>query len=650
MSLLQFPVWKKIFWILSIALLIVMPAISHDYGQNGDEDVEAQYGRDIYNFYAKGDTQALDYDTHKNPVFGTNISGMQFYGGLFDVAAESIHQLLPSSNIMIVRHFLASVFGAFLMIFTGLLAFELSRKKWWVAVLALLFMIFSPRIFGESMNNGKDIPFATGMVIGIYYFVRLLHEINERKEKWKNTIGLIIGILIVFGMRPAGGLLLAAYFGLFTLVYLLTDEEAKELLLKNKFKLIKAFVLQLIIAFVVGYGLSLITWPYGLVAPVGHLFTSLAEMSNRSIIIQTLYDGINYPSNQTPWQYNFKWIIITTPIVIVVCFFIFFPLIGKACKRYGFSPVFLLLFSALFPLLYIIYKHSTNFDSWRHVFFVYPYWVILSVLSVEMLGSFLKGKLKWVPLAMAFLGLTPAIGWTITSHPYQYVFFNQFVGGIKGASGNYELDYYQISNREMVNWILKNVPKPADGSKLVVKSNMDGMNTYFRNDTSWVKEGYARYYERNQKYWDYYITYSRFISPWQLQHGKWPPAHVVYAVKVDGVPIGVILKRSSEASYYAYEALKKNDFNTAINAYQVYLKTDSSDEMVYLNYGIALASVGRIDEGISALNKAVLLNPTMPEFYQILAQMYKAKGDIKNAQNSLMRAQSIEAQEYLESN
>ena len=109
----------------------------------------------------------------------------------------------------------------------------------------------------------------------------------------------------------------------------------------------------------------------------------------------------------------------------------------------------------------------------------------------------------------------------------------------------------------------------------------------------------------------------------------------------------MIIKRSSKDSYYGYEALQKQDFNTAIEKYASFLKTDSSDEMVYMNYGIALASAGHIDEGIAALKKALTLDATNANFYQILSQIYQAKGDHENAQRALMQAQSIVAQEQM---
>jgi len=623
-----------------------MPSISHDFGQNGDEDVEAQYGQDIFNYYARGDQQALDYDTHLHPVFSTNISGMQFYGGMFNLMTESVHQIFPSWQIMDVRHFFAALLGALLMIFTGLLAYRVSNKKWWIAVLGLGFMIFSPRIFGESMNNGKDIPFATGMVIAIYYFVRLMQDLGlPGKSSWKTTMGIALGIFITFGMRPAGGLLLIAYLGLYLLVYIFFNKEIKSALWGNKYSLLKRTILQLITAFLIGYGLALFTWPYGLVSPIKHLFSSLAEMANRSIIIMTLYDGITYPSHRTPWHYNFKWILITTPLIIVLFLGLFLVLFPKANKSYGSTTIFILLFAAVFPLLYIIIKQSPNFDSWRHIFFVYPYWVVMAALGVDMATKFFREKLKWVPLAAAGLGLLPAMAWTVRSHPFQYVYFNQFVGGLPGAFGKYDIDYYQVTNKKMMNWVSDNVPKSKDGKKIIVRSNLDGLDTYLQKDSTWMTASYGRFYERNEQDWDYFITYGRFISPYQLQNGKWPPANVVYSVKIDGVPLGVVIKRGSKDDSIAYQALNNENFETAILKYESYLKTDSTDEMVYFNYGLALASVDSFGNAIHSLKKAILLDASRPEFFQLLAILYKEQGDMEQAQNAYIQYENMVAEE-----
>lgn len=40
-------------------------------------------------------------------------------------------------------------------------------------------------------------------------------------------------------------------------------------------------------------------------------------------------------------------------------------------------------------------------------------------------------------------------------HPYEYIYFNALVNGIKGAEGKFELDYWGASEKEALLWLKK---------------------------------------------------------------------------------------------------------------------------------------------------------------------------------------------------
>ncbi len=54
--------WKLSFLIISTLIMVIMPLLSKDYGQSGDEWLQLEYGQHIWNYFFKGDQQALDYD------------------------------------------------------------------------------------------------------------------------------------------------------------------------------------------------------------------------------------------------------------------------------------------------------------------------------------------------------------------------------------------------------------------------------------------------------------------------------------------------------------------------------------------------------------------------------------------------------------
>lgn len=622
------------FWIIAATLLVAMPLLSRDYGQSGDEWLQIEYGRDIWNYFFHGDQQALNY-ANKSMQY----SNQEFYGGFFDFIMEIFHRWFPNIPLLILRHFFNALTGTLMMIFTGLFAWRISGKNWMTGLLALLFIAFSPRIFGESMNNPKDIPLGCGFIMGMYCWLAFLQEFPGKVMKY--ALGIAIGFGIAFGVRSAGGFLQIAYFGVLTLLYWFTDKNFRGRMQADGNKLLKQGLMYLIGAVIVGYVIALLTWPWGLQSPISNPLASLKEMANRSVTLRVFFEGVFRPNSAQPWYYEFKWICISNPLVVIIGVALYFVGFMHIRKAYGTAAAVFVIFAAFFTPLYMIYKKSAVHDTWRHLFFIYPFWVTAAALGWQTITRFLSNpKLQWVPFGVAVLGLTPAVAWTVKSHPNQYVYFNESVGGLAGAYGYYDTDYYQNTGLQAAEWILKNV-KPRPGKKILIGSNMLGFGYYFEKDTSWVGAYYVRYNDRHRRDWDYYITYSRYIPAVQLQNNLWPPANVVHRIEEDGVPLCVIIERKSTAGIPAYEALEKKDFATAARKYSEYVQADPSDENAWMNYAISLASIGQIEPAIAAGKKASAIDPSNPQMYQLLAQLYQAKGDMQQAQQAMGQAQSI---------
>ncbi|MDV7396331.1 phospholipid carrier-dependent glycosyltransferase, partial [Arthrospira platensis SPKY1] len=107
-----------------------------------------------------------------------------------------------------IRHWYNALFGWLAMLFVALFVKELAG--WRYGLLALAFMWLSPRFLGHSLMNPKDIPFAAGYTMALYFMWRWLKRMP--KFSWTDLAGLAGGIAIALGLR-AGGLLLFAYLG-----------------------------------------------------------------------------------------------------------------------------------------------------------------------------------------------------------------------------------------------------------------------------------------------------------------------------------------------------------------------------------------------------------------------------------------------------
>lgn len=639
--------WRYVFIACSVIIAILLPALSPAYGQTGDEWLQIFYGRDIWDYFFNADTQALGYDKLLPRYRGmeTQFLGQELYGGLFDFGTEVLHRWFPSVPQLVLRHICNALTNAVLMISTGLIAHRLSGR-WSVGVLALFLILFSPRIFGEGMNNPKDIPFAAGFVLAMYAVIAFLQDGTRRM--WWHGVLLALGFGLAFGVRSAGGLLFFAYLIVTIGLWLLLVKESRKGWWADA-KQRKRILLVMVAGLVAGYIIGLLAWPWGLQSPISNPIESLKGMTHRATKIRTLFEGSYQWNYAMPWYYELKWILISNPISVIIGALLFAVLGFLRRKQLGSFLLWAGLFMALFPLLYMAYKHSSVYDTWRHVFFVYPFWVIAAALGWAWLGDFIAEKMakgaapkqRYIGHALAFLLTLPALIWTFRSHPNQYVYFNEFVGGIKGAEGNYELDYYYNSSQQQVNWLRRHVPR-TPGKKALVLANMGGFGpNCLHGDTAYIAPSYLSYYRRFTQPWDYYLLFPRLVPEGLVTNKSWLPANAAHVVEVDGVPLSALIKRTDTFDLAAGHAMDAGNYAAAAQYWALYLKAHPNDALATLNYAAALAQSGQINESIAAAQSATKIDPDDAQAWGMLAQLYQAAGNGAAARDANARAQGI---------
>ena len=105
-------------------------------------------------------------------------------------------------------------------------------------------------------------------------------------------------------------------------------------------------------------------------------------------------------------------------------------------------------------LSYIILFDSTLYGSWRHTYFLYPSIIILSLFGIDILRKYIKFKFI---IPFIFFSILSSLYWIFINHPYQYVYYN-FLTKNKVKS-NFELDYWGVSNKDSLEYLLDNYKK-----------------------------------------------------------------------------------------------------------------------------------------------------------------------------------------------
>lgn len=611
----QKALFKRLFRYIAGVALVIMSLLSFSYGISGDEQDMAEYGKKALDFYTSmgRDTGAFKMALDKDKVF-------RYYGAWFDVTAAVATKVSPFWEYD-TRHLLNAWVGWLAMLFTGLLAGRLAG--WRAGVIGFLLLFFSPSFFGHSMNNPKDIPFAMGMIMSLYMFVRLVQEMPNISRK---TVFLaMLGIGLAIGSR-VGGLMLFGYLGLFFLVDWLRRWQ--------DVSIAKYFIYGAVVA-VGGFMIGMLFFPFGLQSPIKHTLATLAQVSKFPVAIKEIYGGNLVVSADLPLTYLPKMIFMTTPLVVWGAILAAVACLPAILRRVDWALWFGVLFAFVFPLAYIIYTDANVYGGWRHVLFVYPPLVAFGAVGLEVAFRLASKKVAAYRGLWAGFGLLLALPayWTVTSHPHQYVYYNETVGGVNGAYGRYELDYYFNAMRPTVDWFNKHVLdslKPGD--TVVVATNASKQLDFYYKDDKRVKIVYTNYYNRNMIAWDYGVFSAKGVNPHHIQQGTFPHAGTIYTEKVGNAVLGFCIRRPSTLDMEAFELNKQNRFYETIEKATQYINAvDSNDAAVHNYLANAYLQTAQLDKAEVEARKVLALHPNHTGGLGVLGQTYMNRNDFANA-------------------
>jgi tetratricopeptide (TPR) repeat protein len=246
----------------------------------------------------------------------------------------------------------------------------------------------------------------------------------------------------------------------------------------------------------------------------------------------------------------------------------------------------------------------------------------------SFIDSFKNRFIKWgIMLVMVLMSIHP-VRFMIRNHPYEYLYYNQTAGGLKGAYGNYETDYYYVSQTEAAEWLIDHLKEK--GIDTAVVGATYPVAWLFRKQPG-IRTFYLRNEERSLYDWDYAIVANRYIPPFELKNNSWPPSNSIHIIYADDVPVCVIQERKTKSDYLGYRALEDSNNSQAISYFREALKVDDNDEMIFYNFALALYNSGDYIQADSVLKKGLELNPDFEPILMYLGNIAKSQGRNEDA-------------------
>jgi Tfp pilus assembly protein PilF len=467
-------------------------------------------------------------------------------------------------------------------------------------------------------------------MMAIYNMAAVFNRLNAPR-RW-NLIGLAVGLGIALGIR-AGGLLSFGILGMFAGLHFLMKNGGLSAF-SNTAALKKYAVITLGVA-VAGYVFALLFWPYALQSPLKNPFVALSKFSDLEVKIRVLFEGANVMSDKTPWYYPVKWMGYTIPVGVLLGFAGSLALLPRLLRRYQPLWVILPLFAGIFPVFYVIYKDSVIHDGWRHLTFAYPpICVAAGLFWQELWKMFPENKpTRWVaPALLCLLSLSP-LAFIAANRTMPYVYFNELIGGTKGAFGQFETDYWGVSVRQGLEWMeSQGIIGPNMQETVVIATNMFySAKQLTAKYGDKVKVKYLKWEKRCDDAWDYALYPTRFLDGTTLQRGKWPPDNAVHLVTAGGAPILAVLKDNGKNCTLGMAAIKVNDWQQAVQRLTAEVENVPDNDLAWANLGQAYLNANMLEEAKAAAEKAMEIAPDDVQANNLIGLYYLNKNDPSKA-------------------
>ena len=289
-------------------ILITGITIFRDYNAYSDEPFHYWAGSVYYKFIK---TYLITLNLHNSFFYEIqtylNNDGYKWwfvYPIFFDLLSEFLVDLLNlnNQNIFFLRHFL--VF--FIFFISTIFFYFLIEKRfnnYYFSILSVLILFLTPCIFSNSFYNSKDIIFLSFSIISIYYAVKFIENNNI-----KNLIFFSIFSGLMINARIFGLLLVLSFY----FVYFFHGKIELKSFLKKIFFIFFSFFIILAVCF--------LFWPFlwfdflnNIQVYKNYITTDLVEVN-----ITNLYFGKIYQDSNLPLHFLPVWILITTPISVLL--------------------------------------------------------------------------------------------------------------------------------------------------------------------------------------------------------------------------------------------------------------------------------------------------------------------------------------------
>ncbi|MDQ2081919.1 hypothetical protein RA307_17165 [Xanthobacteraceae bacterium Astr-EGSB] len=436
-----------------IGVLAVGLATAGDYALSVDEFNTDDYGPKALAWYTSAFTDRSHFDTVEAPLW--------LYGPWFQMLV-GFAQSLGFGDAVTIRHAMTFSLGlAGLAAVVPIARLVIGR---WAGAIALSLCLLTGYVYGNLFVATIDVPFLFAMSWATLAII-MMARASAQAPAWSATMmaGLFMGLALT---TRTGGVIthvyLAGALGLAALDALLRQGAAAWPLLRRSALHAGAAV---VLAWIVAVAL----WPW---LQLGNPLRQFAHAHAHFATIATSFEFANWGmatrTDAVPWWYIGGQLLVRLPegfLALLAIALAFGTAAGLGWSRTAFVAwrrhgvgglrrplmalaetrgMLVITVAAVAPLVIVVATGSTLYDGVRHVLFTLPMLALLAAWGAIRLWPLLR-RIPIITGFAAAIHATALAATLVILHPLEYTAMNAVAGGVAGARGRFELDYWSLA-------------------------------------------------------------------------------------------------------------------------------------------------------------------------------------------------------------
>ncbi len=450
-SLLKKLLKKPIFILLAVNIIVGL-FIFRDYGYSWDEPLFYDYGNALGYAYSPHEWFSGHFDLDNS--YGASGDDHKTRGPAYLLLArEPVYGLeafgLDQASAWHLINFLFFQLGVYFL-------YRLSTRwmKPYAALAAAALFAWQPMLWGHAFINPKDPPFLTFFLASVCLGFEMVDQLNEKNKFKLSTImfpAILLGITTsIRVLGPLAGLLIFIY-----LIFMV---------FQNKNLRVSATPWLVFLAYgIVAIIVMFLTWPYLWASPITRFVDVFRLMSDNPTNLSVLFGGQVYRAGELPRRY-LPFLLATTltePVWILFIVGVIISYSNFVKKNTNRSPqlnfimldkniisLTLVLLWFVILIAYVLLRKPAMYDGMRHFLFIIPPIFVFTGFAFQYLMEYINSS--WLHAGVILVILLPGIFGIARLHPYEYAYYNSFLGGTEYTFRKYETDYWLTCYKEAV--------------------------------------------------------------------------------------------------------------------------------------------------------------------------------------------------------